>query len=47
VAVIGGLITSTFLSLLVIPAVFTLVDDVPAALKWVWRKVTFSKTAAA
>jgi multidrug efflux pump subunit AcrB len=28
VAVIGGLITSTILSLLVIPAVFTLVDDV-------------------
>ncbi|MCB2032360.1 MAG: efflux RND transporter permease subunit, partial [Ottowia sp.] len=28
VAVIGGLITSTFLSLLVIPAVFTYVDDV-------------------
>ena len=28
VAVIGGLITSTFLSLLVIPAVFTVVDDV-------------------
>jgi len=28
VAVIGGLITSTFLSLLVIPAVYTLVDDV-------------------
>jgi len=27
VAVIGGLITSTFLSLLVIPAVFTAVDD--------------------
>lgn len=27
VAVIGGLITSTVLSLLVIPAVFTLVDD--------------------
>lgn len=26
-AVIGGLITSTFLSLLVIPAVFTVVDD--------------------
>jgi hypothetical protein len=24
----------------VIPAVFTLVDDVPGALKWVWRKVT-------
>jgi multidrug efflux pump subunit AcrB len=28
VAVIGGLITSTFLSLLVIPAVFTVVDDI-------------------
>jgi multidrug efflux pump subunit AcrB len=28
IAVIGGLITSTFLSLLVIPAVFTFVDDV-------------------
>ncbi|WP_082876917.1 efflux RND transporter permease subunit [Hydrogenophaga crassostreae] len=28
VAVIGGLITSTFLSLLVIPAVFTIVDDI-------------------
>jgi Cu/Ag efflux pump CusA len=27
VAVIGGLITSTFLSLLVIPAVYTFVDD--------------------
>jgi multidrug efflux pump subunit AcrB len=27
IAVIGGLITSTFLSLLVIPVVFTLVDD--------------------
>jgi multidrug efflux pump subunit AcrB len=28
IAVIGGLITSTFLSLLVIPVVFTYVDDV-------------------
>jgi multidrug efflux pump subunit AcrB len=27
IAVIGGLVTSTFLSLLVIPVVFTLVDD--------------------
>jgi hypothetical protein len=41
------LITSTFLSLLVIPAVFTLVDDVPAALSWVWRKVTRRKPKAA
>ena len=39
-AVIGGLVTSTFLSLLVIPAVFTLVDDIPDALKWVWNKLT-------
>ena len=28
IAVIGGLITSTFLSLLVVPAFFTYVDDV-------------------
>ena len=28
IAVIGGLITSTFLSLLFIPAIFTIVDDV-------------------
>ena len=46
VAVIGGLITSTFLSLLVIPAVFTLVDDIPAALKWVWGKVSRRKPKA-
>ncbi len=36
VAVIGGLITSTFLSLLVIPAVFTLVDDISL---WLRRQV--------
>jgi len=38
IAVIGGLITSTFLSLLVIPAVFTYVDDLA---DWFgrWRKV--------
>jgi len=28
IAVIGGLITSTFLSLLYIPAIFTIVDDI-------------------
>ena len=33
VAVIGGLITSTFLSLLVIPPVFTLIDDAEHGLK--------------
>jgi hypothetical protein len=39
VAVIGGLITSTFLSLLVIPAVYTLVDDVSLWLRRVlWRQ---------
>jgi multidrug efflux pump subunit AcrB len=32
VAVIGGLITSTFLSLLVVPAVFTFIDDLEQAL---------------
>ena len=34
IVVIGGLITSTFLSLLVIPVVFTYVDDV---VQWVTR----------
>ena len=33
IAVIGGLITSTFLSLLVIPVVFTYVDDLLKLLK--------------
>jgi len=35
IAVIGGLVTSTFLSLLVIPVVFTYVDDL---LVWASRK---------
>ena len=40
VAVIGGLITSTLLSLLVIPAVYTFVDDFESfCAKW-WRKLT-------
>jgi predicted RND superfamily exporter protein len=33
IVVIGGLITSTFLSLLVIPVVFTFVDDTVQKLK--------------
>ena len=37
VAVIGGLITSTFLSLLVIPAVFTFVDDFALWCAKTWR----------
>ncbi|MEQ1590642.1 MAG: efflux RND transporter permease subunit [Gallionella sp.] len=36
IVVIGGLITSTFLSLLVIPVVFTYVDD---AIQWVTKKL--------
>jgi Cu/Ag efflux pump CusA len=36
VAVIGGLITSTFLSLLVIPVVFTFIDDLA---QWLGRQV--------
>ena len=42
VAVIGGLITSTFLSLLVIPAVYTYVDDVAA-----WFGKLFHRQASA
>jgi len=41
VAVIGGLITSTVLSLIVVPAAFTLVDDVE---EWVVGK--FSRRGA-
>jgi multidrug efflux pump subunit AcrB len=38
IVVIGGLITSTFLSLLVIPVVYTYVDD------WIeWGKRIFNK----
>ena len=42
VAVIGGLITSTVLSLVVVPAAFTLVDD---AEEWLVHR--FSRKAAA
>jgi Cu/Ag efflux pump CusA len=35
IVVIGGLITSTFLSLLVIPVVFTYVDDM---VQWLGRR---------
>ncbi|TZF90101.1 efflux RND transporter permease subunit [Lysobacter lacus] len=43
VAVIGGLITSTALSLVVIPAAYTVVDDLGA---WLRRKLRRSKTTA-
>jgi multidrug efflux pump subunit AcrB len=39
VAVIGGLMTSTLLSLLVIPAVYTFVDDFEGLCSKLWRKV--------
>ncbi|MFT5963297.1 MAG: multidrug efflux pump subunit AcrB, partial [Burkholderiaceae bacterium] len=38
IAVIGGLITSTLLSLLVVPAVFTYIDDLEKLPAWVRRK---------
>jgi multidrug efflux pump subunit AcrB len=38
IVVIGGLITSTFLSLLVIPVIFTLIDDLGTLLAWPFRK---------
>ena len=40
IAVIGGLITSTFLSLLVIPVVFTYVDDLLNLLRGLVRRLT-------
>jgi hypothetical protein len=42
VSVIGGLVTSTLLSLIVVPAVFTYVDDLGA---W-WRRVRAPRSAA-
>jgi len=39
IAVIGGLLTSTVLSLLVIPVVFTYVDDLLLLLKRVGRRL--------
>jgi hypothetical protein len=39
IAVIGGLVTSTLLSLLVVPAVFTWVDDVERLLGRVVRRM--------
>ena len=47
IAVIGGLITSTFLSLLVIPVVFTYVDDFLQLLKRVFAKMATNSTVRA
>lgn len=43
VAVIGGLVTSTLLSLLVIPVAFTYLDDLNALIFRVWGKLTEAK----
>jgi multidrug efflux pump subunit AcrB len=39
VSVIGGLITSTFLSLLVIPAVYLYIDDLGIFVARIWGKL--------
>jgi multidrug efflux pump subunit AcrB len=48
IAVIGGLVTSTLLSLIVIPAVYTYVDDAEAWVlrRWNKRRGATSSTAA-
>jgi multidrug efflux pump subunit AcrB len=47
IAVIGGLITSTFLSLLVIPVVYTYLDDFNDFIKAVWRRYPITKASDA
>ena len=57
IAVVGGLISSTFLSLLFIPPIFTLVDDFPGFVKraprnvmnagrWIVRKARGGRTVS-
>jgi len=46
IAVIGGLVTSTLLSLLVVPAVFTYVDDLERGIGWLRRRQRRGATAA-
>jgi multidrug efflux pump subunit AcrB len=43
VAVIGGLVTSTFLSLLVIPVAFTYMDDFSGFISNIWRRFGVSQ----
>ncbi len=47
IVVIGGLITSTFLSLLVVPVVFTFVDDAVNAVARHWRRLRQRLTGGA
>ena len=46
ITVIGGLITSTLLSLLVVPAVFTYIDDLEHLLKRLREKLRRHKAPA-
>ena len=43
IVVIGGLITSTFLSLLVIPVIYTVVDDFIDGVTRLWRRTSEAK----
>jgi len=43
IAVIGGLITSTVLSLLVVPVVFTYLDDLAQWSARLWRRLTAAR----
>ena len=47
IAVIGGLITSTFLSLLVIPVIYTWMDDFEHLFRRAWVSVTGRRPRAA
>ena len=46
VAVIGGLVTSTFLSLLVIPVAYTYLDDLKNLFAALWKRYTAPKAVA-
>jgi len=47
VAVIGGLVTSTLLSLLVIPVAYTYLDDFNSWIKALWRRYATAKASDA
>jgi hypothetical protein len=47
IAVIGGLLTSTLLSLLVIPVVFTYLDDIGQLSARLWRRLRGGTPATA
>jgi hypothetical protein len=46
IAVIGGLVVSTFLSLLFVPAFFAMMDDLRLAMQRGWRALTAGSRAA-